>query len=210
MVIPRSLGSAAEEVIGARDDPDRMKRIFRASTIPMVMVDDARRYVHINTAGLLAFRVGLSEAQRKRIEDLTPPRLVPTLRILWARLLETGCVTGRYEVASPDGSALPIVFYALSNALPGLYLIAFAPAGWSDNELAIADPLLPARDSDLTARELELLQLAAEGRTGPRIAAELTLSPATVKKHFENVYAKLGVRDRAAAVAKAMRLGLIE
>ena len=210
MVIPRSLGSAAEEVIGARDDPSRLKRIFWASTIPMVMVDETRRYVHVNTAGLLAFRVGLSEAQRKRIEDLTPPRLVPTLKILWTRLLETGCVTGRYEVASPDGSELPIVFYALSNALPGLYLIAFAPAGWSDHELAVADPLPPARDSDLTAREVELLQLAAEGRTGPRIAEELILSPATVKKHFENVYAKLGVRDRAAAVAKAMRLGLIE
>lgn len=210
MVIPRSLGSAAEEVVGARDDASRLKRVFQASTIPMVMVDDTRRYVHLNTAGLLTFRVGLDEARDKRIEDLTPPRLVPTLEVLWARLLETGCVTGCYQVASPDGSLLPIVFYALANALPGLYLIAFAPAGWSDHDLAMPDPPPPSPDTGLSAREVELLQLAAEGRTGPRIAAELMLSPATVKKHFENVYAKLGVRDRAAAVAKAMRLGLIK
>jgi PAS domain S-box-containing protein len=62
----------------------------------------------------------------------------------------------------------------------------------------------------LTERELQVLQLAARGNSGPRIAAELFLSPATVKTHFENIYAKLGVSDRAAAVAYALRLGLIE
>jgi DNA-binding CsgD family transcriptional regulator len=210
MVIPRSVGSAAEEVIGARDDPARLISLFKASTIPMVLVDDSRRYVHINTAGLLAFRVGLTDALSKRIDDLTPLHLRPTLKLLWARLVETGTVIGRYEVASPDGSELPIVFYALAGALSGLYLIAFAPLGWSDHELAITHPPDTTTLSDLSSRELELVQLAAEGRTGPRIAEELALSPATVKKHFENVYAKLGVRDRAAAVAKAMRLGLIE
>lgn len=63
--------------------------------------------------------------------------------------------------------------------------------------------------SPLTARERELLQLAAEGLSGPQIARRLTLSPATVKTHFENIYAKYGVPDRVAAVAKAMREGLI-
>jgi PAS domain S-box-containing protein len=62
----------------------------------------------------------------------------------------------------------------------------------------------------LTERELQVLQLAARGNTGPRIAAELFVSPATVKTHFENIYSKLGVSDRAAAVASGLRLGLIE
>jgi two-component system, NarL family, nitrate/nitrite response regulator NarL len=61
----------------------------------------------------------------------------------------------------------------------------------------------------LSARELEVLSLAAGGNTGPRIAELLHLSPATVKTHFENIYAKLGVSDRAAAVARALRTGLI-
>lgn len=62
----------------------------------------------------------------------------------------------------------------------------------------------------LTARELEVLRLAARGRTGPEIARELFVSPTTVKSHLQNAYEKLGVSDRAAAVAEAMRRGLVE
>lgn len=62
----------------------------------------------------------------------------------------------------------------------------------------------------LTPRELDVLRLAAEGNPGPEIAAALVVSPATVKTHFENIYAKLGVSDRAGAVAHALRTGLIE
>jgi PAS domain S-box-containing protein len=61
----------------------------------------------------------------------------------------------------------------------------------------------------LTPRELEVLRLAAQGQSGPEIAARLFVSPATIKTHFENLYAKLGVCDRASAVAKALRLGLM-
>jgi len=210
MQLPRTLGSAAEAVAGARDDPARLRALFYASAVPMVMVDDERRYVHVNAPALLAFRASFAELREHRIDDLTPPYLVSTLHRLWSQLLETGYVTGRYDVANPDGTRLRVVFYALAGVLPGLYLASFAPEGWSDLELGAVDPAPPAQDSDLTARELEVLQLAAEGRSGPRMAEELALSPATVKKHFERAYAKLGVRDRAAAVAKAMRLGLID
>lgn len=61
----------------------------------------------------------------------------------------------------------------------------------------------------LTARELEVLQLAALGRPPTEIAGDMNLSPATIKRHFERAYAALGVRDRAAAVGEAMRRGLI-
>jgi ATP/maltotriose-dependent transcriptional regulator MalT len=63
--------------------------------------------------------------------------------------------------------------------------------------------------STLTPRELEVLELAADGYSGPMIAHDLVISPTMVRTHFEHIYAKLDVRDRAAAVAKAMRLGLI-
>ena len=62
----------------------------------------------------------------------------------------------------------------------------------------------------LTPREQEVLQLAAHGHSGRRIAEMLVVSPATVKTHFEHAYEKLEVSDRASAVAKALRLGLIE
>jgi DNA-binding CsgD family transcriptional regulator len=65
------------------------------------------------------------------------------------------------------------------------------------------------KQSPLTARELEILALAAQGLTGRRIAEKLEISPATVKTHFEHVFRKLDVSDRTSAVAQAIRGGLI-
>jgi two-component system nitrate/nitrite response regulator NarL len=53
------------------------------------------------------------------------------------------------------------------------------------------------------------VRLAAAGFRGPEIARELALSRHTVRTHFEHIYEKLGVSDRAAAVAQALRHGLI-
>jgi DNA-binding CsgD family transcriptional regulator len=61
----------------------------------------------------------------------------------------------------------------------------------------------------LTPREVQVLQLAARAHSAAEIAEELFLSPATVKRHFERAYERLGVSDRAAAVAAAMRQGFI-
>jgi ATP/maltotriose-dependent transcriptional regulator MalT len=64
-------------------------------------------------------------------------------------------------------------------------------------------------ETRLSDREREVLQLAADGYDGPAIAQHLFVSPATVKTHFIHVYEKLGVNDRSAAVARALRQGLI-
>ncbi len=62
----------------------------------------------------------------------------------------------------------------------------------------------------LTQRESEILRLIAAGKTLPEIAGELHLGVTTVKTHVQHLYEKLGVSDRAAAVAEAMRRRLIE
>jgi PAS domain S-box-containing protein len=62
----------------------------------------------------------------------------------------------------------------------------------------------------LTPREVEVLQLAARGISAAQIAERLTISRSTVKTHFEHIYAKLEVPDRVAAVAQAVRSGLVE
>jgi two-component system nitrate/nitrite response regulator NarL len=62
----------------------------------------------------------------------------------------------------------------------------------------------------LTERESQILRLIASGRSLPDIAGELFLGVTTVKTHVQHLYEKLGVSDRAAAVAEAMRRGLIE
>jgi two-component system nitrate/nitrite response regulator NarL len=62
----------------------------------------------------------------------------------------------------------------------------------------------------LTDREREILRLIAAGKSLPQIAKELYLGVTTVKTHVQHLYEKLGVSDRAAAVAEAMRRRLIE
>ncbi|MEA2365529.1 MAG: hypothetical protein QOI32_1041 [Thermoleophilaceae bacterium] len=107
-------------------------------------------------------------------------------------------------------------------------------AGFSDQELAeresarrarraaeharISAARLRARHVDgqrvpppaLTSRETEVLQLASHGLGTADIADQLAVSPTTVKTHFEHIYPKLGTHDRVAAVAAALRHGIIE
>jgi two-component system nitrate/nitrite response regulator NarL len=62
----------------------------------------------------------------------------------------------------------------------------------------------------MSERERETLTLIAEGLSAPQIGTTLHLSTATVKTHLQHIYEKLGVSERAAAVAEAMRRGLLE
>ena len=66
----------------------------------------------------------------------------------------------------------------------------------------------PAQDP-LSGRELEVLGLIARGATNREAAGKLFISEATVKSHLLHIYAKLGVNDRAAAVATAFERGLL-
>ncbi|MFI5593350.1 response regulator [Amycolatopsis sp. NPDC051758] len=66
----------------------------------------------------------------------------------------------------------------------------------------------PAQES-LSQRELEVLTLVARGSTNKEAAKKLFISEATVKTHLIHVYTKLGVKDRAAAVAVAFERGLL-
>ncbi len=68
----------------------------------------------------------------------------------------------------------------------------------------------PAEPPDgLTAREVEVLVLIAEGLTNQEIARELHVSTATVKTHINNLFAKTGLKDRAQAVRYAYGKGLV-
>jgi two-component system nitrate/nitrite response regulator NarL len=62
---------------------------------------------------------------------------------------------------------------------------------------------------ELTEREKSVLELAVKGLTVVAMGRALHLSPATVKVHLSTLYAKLGVGDRASAVAEAIRRGLV-
>lgn len=70
---------------------------------------------------------------------------------------------------------------------------------------AYTPPLL----TTLTQREREVLVLLTRGLTNKAIAETLYITPNTVKRHLKSIFAKLGVHTRAAAVAEALRLGLL-
>ncbi|NBE91625.1 response regulator transcription factor [Nonomuraea sp. KC401] len=67
-----------------------------------------------------------------------------------------------------------------------------------------------AEVAGLTEREREILVLIARGRSNAEIAAALSVSPSTVKNHVTNLFAKVGVRDRAQAVIVAYEAGLVQ
>ena len=66
----------------------------------------------------------------------------------------------------------------------------------------------PAPDP-LSPREIEVLRLVSAGATNREVAAKLFLTEATIKSHLLNIYTKLGVNDRAAAVTEAFHRGLL-
>ncbi|GIG66717.1 response regulator transcription factor [Phytomonospora endophytica] len=89
-------------------------------------------------------------------------------------------------------------------AAKGETVLSPSVASWLMNRVKA-----PARRL-LSARELEVLGLVASGNTNREAAARLFITEATVKSHLLNIYAKLGVSDRAAAVAEAYNQGLLK
>jgi two-component system nitrate/nitrite response regulator NarL len=121
-----------------------------------------------------------------------------------------------------------IVYQALQKGAAGYMPKESERQAIVDGVLAVArgDSVLPAElatglvaeirmrsSSDapaLTPRESQILRMIADGKSFPEIASALFLGVTTVKTHVQHVYEKLGVSDRAAAVAEAMRKRLIE
>lgn len=85
----------------------------------------------------------------------------------------------------------------------------FTELGAAPDARAAATLLAPSAPAGLTAREVEVLQLVATGRSNPEIAAELVLSEKTVARHLSNIFTKLDVRTRTAAAAFAFEQHLV-
>ncbi|MFC5953817.1 response regulator [Streptomyces pratens] len=99
------------------------------------------------------------------------------------------------------------LFAAVRAAAEGRTVLS--PAVASRLVSAVRAPAAEPRSAPLSAREREVLALVARGTSNREIARELFISEATVKTHLTHLYAKLGVRDRAAAVAVAYERGIL-
>jgi two-component system, NarL family, nitrate/nitrite response regulator NarL len=87
---------------------------------------------------------------------------------------------------------------------------AFAPEVQAGLAAEIQERERTGGAPQLTDREREVLHLIADGLSAPEIGKQIHLSTTTVKSHLHSLYEKLGVSDRAAAVAEGMRRGLLE
>lgn len=103
--------------------------------------------------------------------------------------------------------------YLLKDAPPDELLTAVrGAAGESALAPAVAGHLMArmrAPQVSVSAREIEVLRLVAEGASNIDVAAQLHISDATVKSHFVHVCSKLGVSSRTAAVSEARTLGVL-
>ena len=102
-----------------------------------------------------------------------------------------------------------LAFYSHDRREPGKRLLRTLSGIGAELGRFLARRRAQLEPSPLSPREIEVLGLAAEGLSGPQIAERLLVSPSTIKTHFENIYEKLGVGDRAGAVAYGLRIGLI-
>lgn len=106
------------------------------------------------------------------------------------------------------------VGYLLKDAPPEELLAAVRSAAEGNETLSpVVREKLATREkaprSSLTPRELQVLQLVAEGSSNREIGQQLMLSEATVKSHLVHIYDKLGVRSRTSAVASAREQGVL-
>lgn len=98
------------------------------------------------------------------------------------------------------------LFAAVRAAAEGRTVLS--PAVASRLVSRVRTPAAPAGET-LSAREREVLELVAKGTSNRAVAAELFISEATVKTHLTHIYGKLGVKDRAAAVAVGYDRGIL-
>ncbi|MGW6585003.1 response regulator transcription factor [Streptomyces sp. MCL20-2] len=99
------------------------------------------------------------------------------------------------------------LFAAVRAAADGRSVLS--PAVASRLMTRVRTPAADPAETALSAREREVLVLVARGTTNREIAAELFISEATVKTHLTHVFAKLGAKDRAAAVAVGYDRGIL-
>ena len=98
---------------------------------------------------------------------------------------------------------------AARNAVEGNAVIAPHLTKQFIEEVQRADSEGGSTTAPLSKREREILQKVADGATTRQVASDLGISPHTVKTHLERIFEKLGAKDRAQAVAIAIRMGIV-
>jgi LuxR family maltose regulon positive regulatory protein len=94
-------------------------------------------------------------------------------------------------------------------AFPAVDASPVAPPKVSTSQIRVQPAVGSVIIEPLSEREIEVLELVAEGLTNQQVASRLFLSLHTIKAHTRNIYGKLGVHSRTEAVARARALGVL-
>lgn len=203
------------------------ERAIASSAHAVLAVDSRGRVLLANSEASRLLGYSSAELVGIQIEALIPARLWTRHRQHTARYLEQPCVRapGRnVSAARKDGTeiAVELILSPFETEQGVVVLAVIKERSWhqtAERALALAERALPGRQEqesaraerpELSGRELEVLQLAAQGRTNKEIGAELRISPHTVQKHFTSLFLKLGTSSRSEACARAIREGLID
>lgn len=171
-----------------------------AATHPDIVVMDVRMPV----------LDGIETTRRLRAEEAAAPVLILTTfgddDVLWGAI-----EAGAAGFALKDASADDLIAAARAVAAGAAWFdAAVTPRVLGAYRRTVAPDRRQVRRLDeLTERELGVLQLMARGATNAEVAASLHVSEATVKTHVGSIFAKLGVRDRAAAIVFAFDHGVV-
>jgi DNA-binding NarL/FixJ family response regulator len=195
------------------------------TTAALILIVDGDRQSRTLISRVLK-RVGYSTYEAETGEEAlaAAKRERPALVVLEALLPGVSGYEVCRELKDEFGETLPIVFVSGTRTEPADRVAGLLVGGddylvkpFDPNELlARVRRLLPPRlaagetPRRLTRRELDVLSLLVEGLSQPEIAERLFISPKTVGKHIEHILPKLGVHNRAQAVALAVRDELVE
>jgi DNA-binding CsgD family transcriptional regulator len=189
--------------------------VFQQSRIPMGLVDQDRCYVEVNRALLDLYEYTRAEvlgtyAGRTALVDRA------TADAEWGELVRTGELYGERVIEHRNGTQLSVGYAAHATSVGDRWLALCvtlsARAHPSGQELIGAARFATSNGSGakLTRREREVVRLVALGSGTRSIAADLSVSPETVRTHVRNAMAKTGAHTRAELVAHVLADGLIE
>jgi PAS domain S-box-containing protein len=188
--------------------------VFAQSRIPMALVDRDRRYVQVNEAVLSLYEYPLEDVLGSRAGRTVVAEDHAASDAEWNQLLRTNELYGERVIVHGNGSRMRVSYAAHATTVGDAWLALFVTlsARFLNGSELIGRPEITFAAGEgprLTAREREVVRLVALGCNTRHIAAELTLSPATVRCHVRNAMGKTGAHTRAHLVALVLADGLI-
>ena len=173
--------------------------VFERTSNPVALLDEERRIVDLNDAAVGLLGGSRQELVGTSLRDKLRPAERERADEEWREFMRTGEYDGTRDLLRTDGSAIQVDFAARLAEISGRRMAIFvAMAGGEREPFGF---MRGAADLGLTDREREVVTLIAMGLDTGDIAAELHISPETVRTHVRNAMGKLDVHTRAQLVA---------